>query len=455
MTMRHNIIFFVITHLSFFGIHGFVIPQSQHVAYRTRRDSISSNPISVNNASSSSSLNKAQTQTQTQTQPHLLHGTTTTITDTIEQESIAQYDELIEHLAYDELVEHTAYDDRPQDSILYLDTPEEVSTYVNNERFSHVLFDCDGVLYRGTDPIPGAARAIRSLMEGGKRCLFVTNNAGIDRRGLREKLRSVLAIEGGDGGELLLEEEQMVCASYSAGRYLQGVFAGRKGAAGGGDGEDHPCSPNIHVVGTNGLCDELRSMGFTVSGGPSLSSSNEKASMSREELAAYSFVEEEEGGLGGGGGGVVDAVVVGLDTEFNYRKLCIANVLLQRHPNALLVATNEDAYDLVGVDARHLPGNGALVKAIEHASQRKAVNVGKPSKILADLLMEEHGIDPQRALMVGDRLDTDVRFGLDGGMKTALVLTGCTTAAQLKGFPGTEEQPLPHVIFPHMGMMGM
>jgi len=165
MTMRHNIIFFVITHLSFFGIHGFVIPQSQHVAYRTRRDSISSNPISVNNASSSSSLNKAQTQTKTQTQPHLLHGTTTTITDTIEQESIAQYDELIEHLAYDELVEHIAYDDIPQDNVLYLDTPEEVSTYIN-ERFDHVLFDCDSVLYRGTNPIPGAARAIRSLMEG-------------------------------------------------------------------------------------------------------------------------------------------------------------------------------------------------------------------------------------------------------------------------------------------------
>ena len=210
----------------------------------------------------------------------------------------------------------------------------------------------------------------------------MTNNARIDRRRLQEKFLSVLTVDGGESEELLLEEEQMVCASYLAARYLQGIFTGQKGTSGGGDGEDHPYSPSIHVVGTNGMCYELRSMGFTVSGGPSSSLSNEKASMSREDLAAYSFVKEEEGGLGGGGGGGVDAVVVGLDTEFNYRKLCIANVLLQRHPNALLVATNEDAYDLVGVDARHLPGNGALVKAIEHASQRKAVNVGKPSKIL-------------------------------------------------------------------------
>ena len=56
--------------------------------------------------------------------------------------------------------------------------------------------------------------------------------------------------------------------------------------------------------------------------------------------------------------------------------------------------------------------------------------------------------------MVGDRLDTDVKFGKDSGMKTALVLTGCTTAEKLMEVGvGTDEEPLPHIIFPHMGMM--
>merc|ERR1719245_2212550 len=147
--------------------------------------------------------------------------------------------------------------------------------------------------------------------------------------------------------------------------------------------------------------------------------------MSRDELASYRFVNEI------GPKGTIDAVVVGLDNEFNYRKLCIANVLLQRYPDAVLIATNEDAYDLVGSDARHLPGNGSLVKAIETCSQRNAINVGKPSKILAELLSEEHGLNPSRTLFVGDCLDTDVRFGKDGGMKSALVLTGCTSASKI------------------------
>ena len=127
----------------------------------------------------------------------------------------------------------------------------------------------------------------------------------------------------------------------------------------------------------------------------------------------------------------IDAVVVGLDTEFNYRKLCIANVLLQRYPYASLIATNEDAYDLVGPDSRHLPGNGALVKALEYCSGRNAINVGKPSKFLAELMMVEHSLDPQRTLFVGDRLDTDCKFGIDNYMKSAIVLTGCTTAQKL------------------------
>jgi hypothetical protein len=66
--------------------------------------------------------------------------------------------------------------------------------------------------------------------------------------------------------------------------------------------------------------------------------------MPRDELAAYSFSD-----------GDIDALVIGLDNDFNYRKLCIATVLLQRNPQALLVVTDRDAFDLVGHDARHLP----------------------------------------------------------------------------------------------------
>jgi HAD superfamily hydrolase (TIGR01450 family) len=307
-----------------------------------------------------------------------------------------------------------------------------------------------------------------------KQVLFLTNNAGSNRKELRDKLARILNCED------IITEQQIVSSSYSAARFMEKVCQER-----GVSMKD----VNIHVIGTDGLCDEFQRLGAKVTGGSYSSSKgipgeeeegirDAKSSMSREELASYSFQMEEERptagrmGMGSSKKGV-DAVVVGLDTEFNYRKLCIANVLLQRYPDALLVATNEDAYDLVGADARHLPGNGALVRAVEYCSRRKAINVGKPSVILADLLREEYGLNPGRTLMVGDRLDTDILFGKRNGMKSALVLTGCTTAEKLidigigtgsglenfssssSGSSQQEDEPLPHMIFPHMGMMGL
>ena len=344
--------------------------------------------------------------------------TSADVTETIRQESLQQYDMVMDHFMFE-----------LGNDMVFLQDLKETSRYID-DNFDAILFDCDGVLYRGTDAIPDAAESLKSLLGQDKKVLFVTNNAGSNRKQLRDKLATILDCPD-------LTEEQMVSSSYSAARYLQKTFEGR-----GVSMEDS----NVHVIGTGGLCDELRRFGANVTGGPS----EDKPSMSREELASYPFNVEE------GPQGKVDAVVVGLDNEFNYRKLCIANVLLQKYPDALLVATNEDAYDLVGSDARHLPGNGSLVKAIECCSQREAINVGKPSKILAELLSEEHGLDPARTLFVGDRLDTDIKFGRDGGMKSALVLTGCTTAKALMGLGvGTDEEPLPDIIFPHMGMMGL
>lgn len=108
-------------------------------------------------------------------------------------------------------------------------------------------------------------------------------------------------------------------------------------------------------------------------------------------------------------------------------------------------------------------GNGALVSAVEAASGRSAINVGKPSSVLANWIMEEYDLKGENTMMVGDRLDTDVKFGNVGGMKSsALVLTGCVTASDIEQLILDEESnvdPLscgdmiPKIIFPHVGYM--
>jgi phosphoglycolate/pyridoxal phosphate phosphatase family enzyme len=294
---------------------------------------------------------------------------------------------------------------------------DEAAKFID-ENIDAVLFDCDGVLYRTLDQCPGAGKCVEKLMESGKKVLFVTNNAGVNRRELRDKLAKILGIES-------LQIEQMVSSSYSCARYLT----------------QHAAKGNrrVHVIGSAGLKEEIENSGFTTTGGPS----TESPSMNRQELEDYDFEEHP-----------IDAIAVGHDTEFSFRKLCIANNLLLRNKEALFVATNEDSFDLVGVDNRHIPGNGCVVKALEHCSRRKATNVGKPSATLFELIQEEHNLDPSRSLFVGDRLDTDICFGVRNGMKSLLVLTGVTTAEYMQSLgSGTEEEPLPSFIAAHTGML--
>jgi HAD superfamily hydrolase (TIGR01450 family) len=196
------------------------------------------------------------------------------------------------------------------------------------------LFDCDGVLYRSPDQAPGAKECIQSLLRSGKQVFFVTNNAGSNRRQLRDKLTEILELD-----DDVLTESMMISSSYSSAQYLKRQVLDKTG------------SGRLYVIGSEGLCEELRQTGFEVFGGPS---GEQKASMSRDELAEYDFSELCP----------IDAVVVGHDTEFTFRKMCIANFLLQSHPKASLVATNEDAFDLVGADARRIPGNGCVVRAV-------------------------------------------------------------------------------------------
>jgi 4-nitrophenyl phosphatase len=72
-----------------------------------------------------------------------------------------------------------------------------------------------------------------------------------------------------------------------------------------------------------------------------------------------------------------------------------------------------------------------------------------------ELLKSAHpNFDVTRSVMVGDRLDTDIRFGVDHGMPSILVLTGVANVNELRRIhTGTVEEPLPTVIMSHVGLM--
>lgn len=122
-----------------------------------------------------------------------------------------------------------------------------------------------------------------------------------------------------------------------------------------------------------------------------------------------------------------DAVVVGMCRHFDYSLL---NDSLQSllDPNVRFVATNRDAtYPLEG--NRLVPGAGSIVAAIATACGREPEVVGKPSPFLIEWILRDAGVAPVDALVVGDRMDTDIEAGIRAGCSTHLVLSGVTSEA--------------------------
>jgi N-acetylglutamate synthase-like GNAT family acetyltransferase len=118
--------------------------------------------------------------------------------------------------------------------------------------------------------------------------------------------------------------------------------------------------------------------------------------------------------------------VVGWDRGVDYDRLRTATVLVRN--GARLVATNADA-SYPAPDGQEWPGAGALLAAVETASEAQATVVGKPHRPLFNAAVERAGTD--RALVVGDRIETDILGALHAGLDSALVLTGAARAEDL------------------------
>ncbi|KAM6896849.1 glycerol-3-phosphate phosphatase [Xenentodon cancila] len=249
-----------------------------------------------------------------------------------------------------------------------------------------VLFDCDGVIWRGDQAVPGAPEVINLLQERGKKVFFLTNNSTKTRKMYADKM-STLGFS--------VSEEEVFGTAYCCAVYLKTVckLAGK-----------------VFLMGSNAMKQELEAVGIPQTGvGPD--------HISGKQIDWANVPLDPE----------VKAVVVGFDEHFSYMKLNRALQYLIRQ-ECLFVGTNRDTrLPLEGGKA--VPGTGCLLQAVETAAQRQAQTVGKPNHFMFDCVASQFGVERERCLMVGDRLDTDIMLGSNCGLKTLLTLTGVSTLA--------------------------
>lgn len=117
-----------------------------------------------------------------------------------------------------------------------------------------------------------------------------------------------------------------------------------------------------------------------------------------------------------------DCVVVAFDTTLTYQKANHAFQLLQR--GAQFIATHPDI--LCPVEEGFVLDCGSILAMLERATSRKPIIIGKPNPEMIRLALDEISSRPEEALVIGDRLYTDMKMGKEAGAKTALVLTGET-----------------------------
>jgi HAD superfamily hydrolase (TIGR01450 family) len=228
------------------------------------------------------------------------------------------------------------------------------------DHYDTLLFDLDGVLYRGLEPIDGARETVAALRSLGKRIAFVTNNSSRTPDAIARHLTSL----GIDARAEEVETSALATAALLRSRAVASAF----------------------VIGGEGLHEALREAGVTP-----LERGTERA----------------------------DAVVVGIDPSFGYADLVTGSRLVRG--GAALIASNADA-TYPAADGMTLPGAGAIVAALETASAATAQVVGKPNgPIFREALRRAGG---HRPLVVGDRLDSDIEGARRLGWDSALVLTG-------------------------------
>lgn len=231
--------------------------------------------------------------------------------------------------------------------------------------YDSVVLDLDGCVWVGEVSTPGAAEAIAELRHAGKRIVFLTNDG---RRSPEEYVRKLWGL----GVRASLEEV------VTAGAAIQHFLAGRQRAA-------------AYVIGSPAVFRHVTEAGHRIVNGT--------------PRASHADV----------------VVVVGHD-DFDYEELREATLAVLA--GAEMIAANRDR--TFPREDGLWPGTGAIVAALEYATQRTARIVGKPQPEIFRTALDRLG--DGRTLVIGDRLDADLAGAAAVGLDGAIVLTGVASS---------------------------
>ncbi len=235
------------------------------------------------------------------------------------------------------------------------------------ELFDLALVDLDGVVYVGPDAVPGSVDAIAQSHRLGLRTAFVTNNAGRPASQVADHLRS-LGID--------VQNEDVVTSAMAAADLLAHRL---------------PAGSAVGIVGGAGV----------------------SASVEAAGLRAVAPSSPE-----------VVAILMGFGPDISWRDLAEASYAVAA--GALFVATNTDR--TFPTPEGIAPGSGAFVAAVQEASGVTPLVAGKPEPTLYRNAIDR--FQSKNALVIGDRLDTDIAGAVNAGLTSLLVLSGICSAKQ-------------------------
>lgn len=239
-------------------------------------------------------------------------------------------------------------------------------------RYTTALLDMDGVLYRGSAPLPGVNELLALFERRGISYACVTNNAMLTPAQYEAKLATM---------GIRMPAANVMTSPLATRRYLE---------------TQAPRGTPAYCIGMAGLREALFGDGYFVL-----------------DEARPAFV------------------VVGMDTEVNYTKFGAACLAIRA--GARFIGTNADA--TLPTERGLMPGAGSLLALLRTATDVEPFVIGKPAPTMFHAAIEMLHADQQRTLMIGDRLDTDIEGAQRAGVAAALVLTGVATREQLHDSP--------------------